>query len=433
MKTFALFTGYLVLSLSFVRATPVLEASDESRHFAMALLLKETGTLPEASATARTIAQQEVAQAPLYYALGAVVLGAFDTSEAREYLTMTPGFIAGRADLPGPRNMFTPRSALEIANTQVETAIILLRLLSVALGLGVVLFTLLSFKEFVPEAPQLSEMTAALIAFNPMFLFIHSSINNDCLLNFIAAGVVYGVVKTARRPLSLSRAAALGFVLGLAVLTKLSGLVLVPPVLLYLFLRRDPLREAAPRAGALLLALATVASWWFVRNYSLYGSFTAGGIHSELAGNSRDAVVPLALLFEWDGFVKSYWGVFGGFNIIYPDIVYDIFYAMSLLLVALAGWGLIERIRARSSAEGLFLAALFATNLAGVMSWTSFLLGSQGRLLFPSIAASSLLAVSGAARLPAIWQAGVGGPSVCFLLGCSGWAAFSLIPRSYLP
>ena len=433
MKTFALLSACAVLSAGFVRATPLLEASDESRHFAMALLLKETRTLPRASVTTRTIAQQEVAQPPLYYALCAIVLGAFDTSEAGNYLAMTPGFVAGRADLSGPRNMFTPRGRLEVRNTQVETAIIVLRLLSVALGLGVILLTSLSFREFMPEAPEQSQVAASLIAFNPMFLFIHSSINNDCLLNFIAAGVVYGVVKSARRPFSSSWAAMLGFVLGLAALTKLSGLVLVPPVLLYIFLRRDSLRGAAARAGALLLVLATVASWWFVRNYFLYGSFTAGGIHTELAGNSRGAVVPLALLFEWDGFVKSYWGVFGGFNIIYSDIVYDVFYAMSLLFVVLAGWGLIGRIRARSFAVRVFFASLFATNVAGVMYWTSFLLGSQGRLLFPSIGALSLLAVSGTARLPALWRGGVWWPSVCFLLGCSGWAAFSLIPRSYLP
>lgn len=432
MKAFVLFTGYLVLSLGFVAATPILEASDEARHFAMALLLKETGALPRASLSARTFAQQEVVQAPLYYALGAVVLGGFDTSEARRYFTMTPGFVSGRADLPGPRNMFTPRSALAVASTQVEDAVLLLRLLSVALGLGVVLFTMLSFREFVPEAPHLPEIAAAVIAFNPMFLFIHASINNDCLLNFIAAGIVYGVVKSARRPPSPSWAATLGLLLGLGVLTKLSGLVLVPPVLLYLFVRRDSLWGAATRVGALLLALVSVASWWFVRNYSLYGSFTASDIHTELAGNSRGTFVPLALVFEWDGFVKSYWGVFGGFNIIYPDLVYAVFYAISLLMAALAGWGLLGRIRAQS-AEGLFLTALFATNLVGVMYWTSLLLGSQGRLLFPSLAASSLLAVGGSARLPGPWQIGVWGPSVCFLLGCSGWAAFSLIPRSYLP
>lgn len=433
MKTFALLASYLVLALGFVRATPALEAPDEARHFAMALLLKETGALPRASAADRTIAEQEVTQAPLYYVLSAIVLRAFDMSEARAYLTMTPGFVAGRADLPGPRNMFTPRSTLEVTNPEVETAIVLLRLLSVALGLGVVLFTLLACRAFMPDAPRLSLMAAALVAFNPMFLFIHTSISNDCLLNVIAAGVVYGVVRTGHRAHTWPWAAAMGTVLGLAALTKLSGLVLVPPVLLYVFVRRDSLRGAATRAGALLLAFAAVSGWWFVRNDALYGSFTASGIHTELAGNSRGAVVPLALLFEWDGFVKSYWGVFGAFNIIYPDVVYRVFYGISLLLVAVAARGLMERVRTPSSAEGIFLAALFVTNLVGVMYWTSFLLGSQGRFLFPSLTALSLLAASGAASLPRAWQAGVGGASVGFLLGCSGWAAFSLIPQSYVP
>jgi 4-amino-4-deoxy-L-arabinose transferase-like glycosyltransferase len=433
MRTFVLLCGYLILSLGFLRATPVLEASDEARHFAMALLLAETRTLPRGSLTARTIAEQEAVQPPLYYALGAVVLGRFDTAEARKYLAMTPGFVVGRADLPGPRNMFTPRSTLQVDSTQVETAIVLLRLVSVALGLGVVLFTCLSFRQVVPDAPQLAPIAGALIAFNPMFLFIHASFNNDCLLNFIAAGVVYGVVRTAHRRPSVAWAAALGVVLGLAALTKLSGLVLVPPVLFYLFLRRDSLAGVAIRSGALLLGLAAVASWWFLRNYVLYGSFTAAEFHTALAGNGRGDLVPLALLFEWDGFVKSIWGVFGGFNIIYPDGVYYAFYAMSLLLVGLAGWGLMAQMRTRRPAEALFLAALVAVNLAGVAYWTSFLLGSQGRFLFPSISAWSVLAVGGVARLPGPWRTGICGACVGLLVVCSGWAAFSLIPRSYLP
>jgi 4-amino-4-deoxy-L-arabinose transferase-like glycosyltransferase len=321
---------------------------------------------------------------------------------------------------------------LQVTNRQFEIAVVLLRYLSVALGLGVVLFTLLTFRELVPEAPHLAHAAAALVAFNPMFLFVHASVNNDCLLNFVAAAVVYGIVKTSSRPHTLWWAAGLGFALGLAALTKVSGLVLVPPTLLYLFLRRDTNRGALVHGGVLLLAIGGVTGWWFLRNHALYGSFTAAGVHAAIAGNGRVAVVPLALLYEWDGFVKSYWGVFGGFNIIYPDLVYEAFYAVSLLLIAFAGAGLFQRLRERRSAEFLFLTGLFATNLFAIMYWTSFLLGSQGRLLFPAIAASSVLAASGASRLSGPWQAGVFVPTIGVLLAGSGWAVLGLIPQSYL-
>lgn len=266
MKTAALLICYAMLALAFQRATPVLEASDEARHFAMALLIAEAGALPRASAGEPTIARQQITQAPLYYVLCAVVLRAFDMSNARAYLEMTPGFISGRADLPGPRNMYLPRSELQVTSRQVETAVALLRGVSALMGLGVVALTLVSFRLLLPTAPESAYFGAALIAFNPMFLFVHTSVNNDCLLNLLAAAAIYGSLRMARGPAALRHATTAGMLLGAAVLTKLSGLVLVPGVLLHRLWRAGSSRAVALQAGALVLTMAAVTGWWFVRN-----------------------------------------------------------------------------------------------------------------------------------------------------------------------
>lgn len=48
---------------------------------------------------------------------------------------------------------------------------------------------------------------------------------------------------------------------------------------------------------------------------------------------------PLALIEEWDGFLKSYWGIFGAFNVVYPDAVYYAFYGLTPLgFGSLAPW-----------------------------------------------------------------------------------------------
>lgn len=432
LKTTALLVSYVVLAVAFQRATPVLEATDEARHFGMALLISETGTLPRASATERTIAAQEVTQAPLYYALSAMVIRGFDLSAAPAYFQMTPGFIAGRADLPGPRNMFLPRSELRVTSRHFEAAIGLLRWASTLMGLGVVVLTLLSFRVLLPGDPDAALFAAAVVAFNPMFLFMHTSVNNDCLLNLLAATVVYALLKTSGSRSNLPQAIAGGLLLGLAIMTKLSGVVLAPALLLHLFWRASSRRSAALHLSAFVGAATAVSGWWFARNVALYGSATASALHARLAGNGRASIEPLALLFEWDGFVKSYWGVFGGFNIIYADAVYGAFYGLSLVLLALAAFGVLTLIRRRRQIEGVLLALLIVTNLLAVAYWTSFLLGSQGRLLFPSIVASAQLAACGLTALPPVPRTAVSLITVAFLIGCSAWAAYALIPGSYL-
>lgn len=432
MKSAALLVCYVALALAFQHATPPLEASDEARHFAVALLISETGTLPRASFTERTIAAQEVTQAPLYYALAALTLRAFDMSTARAYFQETPGFIVGRADLPGPRNMFLPRSQLRVASRQVDAAVGLLRWASTLMGLGVVVLTLLSFRTLFPDDPNAGCFAAAIIAFNPMFLFVHSSANNDCLLNLLAAAAVYAMLKTSGSRATLRQAIVGGLLLGLAVMTKLSGLVLAPALVLHLLWRASSRRAAGLHLGAFVGTATVVSGWWFARNLALYGSATASAVHAQLAGNSRPMTEPFALLTEWDGFVKSYWGVFGGFNIIYPDAIYTAFYGLSLVLLGLAAFGVVTLIRRQRRVDGVILTLLFVTNLLAVAYWTSFLLGSQGRLLFPTIVALSLLAASGLSALPHAPRTTVSVVTVAFLIACSAWAAWRLIPGSYL-
>lgn len=68
-------------------------------------------------------------------------------------------------------------------------------------------------------------LAAALVAFNPQFIFISSLISNDALLAALGAALLWLVVSSPR---SLPRAMLIGVVLGLALITKQSALIFVP-------------------------------------------------------------------------------------------------------------------------------------------------------------------------------------------------------------
>jgi hypothetical protein len=127
-----------------------------------------------------------------------------------------------------------------------------------------------------------------------------------------------------------------------------------------------------------------------LRNRLLYGDWL--GLHNfqALSRMTRARVQPLALVREWSGFIKSYWGVFGAFNVIFPESVYRFFYLLTG--VGIAG-AVAVLVRGRSALpRGVVLLALLSlTNLIAVMYWTSRVWGSQGRLMFPAIASTAVL------------------------------------------
>lgn len=428
MRLVGLLLAYLALALVFAHATPPLEASDEARHLGYVVFLARHGALPVVDAARPGLAGHEALQPPLYYAASAALVGARRLRDAERFYAPMPGSTIGRADLPGPRFMFTPPQHPRPRGTL--GAVRRLRLLSIALGAATVLLTWATARTLSPAAPDAALLAAALVALNPMFLFIAGSVNNDNLVTMLSAGCVYASCRSTFVPVRRRDALLAGAAIGTALLAKASAMVLVPP-LLYRIAVAAPDRRRALRATAIALGTAAlVAGWWVVRNLVLYGEPFATTLQAVLAGNLRASWQPLALLREWDGFVKSFWGVFGGFNVIYADVVYDGFFALTFLgvasllaLLARPGIGRDPRVRA--------LALLVASNLLAVAVWTSKLLGSQGRLLFPSLTAIAVLAALGVESLPASARRVVRIAVPSYLVAAAAWACLVLIPGAY--
>lgn len=383
--------AYLALSTLYNVVTPPFEASDEFHHYPFVKWLADGKGLPVMGPDAgQNLYRQEGAQPPLYYLLAAAISFWIDTGDQRQLYRNNPHTTAGEPHAPDNKN-------LVLHNTEEEgfpysgrfMALHQVRLLSTMLGLVTLIGAYLLALKASREDKLVAAGAAALVAFNPMFLFVSSSVNNDNLVNALAAVTLFVLTGMLLGKHSVLRYCLLGLLVGAAALSKLSGLALLPLSLLVLaisFARKRTWRPLARAATIVISLTAAVAGWWYLRNWLLYGDplglnvflSTAGGRHAGIA----------ELLGELEGLKLSFWGVFGGFNIVMDKPLYWFYDGLSLA----AAFGLVAVVLSTARGHGRsqpLLVAMHFLWIGGVAlalaRWTSMTLASQGRLLFPAI------------------------------------------------
>ncbi|MGQ9903838.1 MAG: ArnT family glycosyltransferase [Anaerolineae bacterium] len=416
---------FVIAGAVYSVSSPFMEVSDEVRHYAFIEHLAQGNGLPVQDPDNRGFYEQEGSQPPLYYALMALFVQPFDRSDFYALAQFNPHGQLGRADATNNWNQLIHTDAEQFPWRGVVLVMHLIRLLGVLMGAVTVACAWLLARELAgPDHPRrdgIALLAAALVAFNPMFVFISASVNNDTLATLLSSiGLVLGA-RLVNVGVTPGRALALGVILGCAALTKSSALALVvviPATLAIVSWLRW--RRAAMPAGLagllkatsplLLVALpvALIAGWWYVRNQLLYGDFTGTTMMAQIAGPRERLPTLPELIGEWDGFRKAYWGLFGAVNIPMADWIYV---ALDVALI-LAGAGLalsslrrmrawrqagLSAIHARDIAALMCLGAL-AVALAALARWTSITLASQGRLLFPVITVIAGFMAVGLAR-----------------------------------
>lgn len=442
--------AYLALGLLYVVVTPPFEASDEIHHYPVVRNIALGLGLPVQQLGVETAWAQEGSQPPAYYAAAAGLTFWIDTSDFVAVHVPNP---FARTGIPGtPQNANQTRAPAELLAlpgfpTGTFLAVYIIRCFSLVLGAGTVTCAYMLARRVFDDGWR-PLMTGALVAFNPMFLFISASVNNDnlvwleaSLVLVIVSDIVLGPQVQAGEEFGAGRwdAPALGLLLGLAALTKISGLLLWPIVGVALFVQawRTGTWRRFFINGLLIVIVGSLAGgWWYVRNFSLYGEFLGIERMAAIAG-IRPVSFSLALLpAEWRGFAESFWGVFGAFSILAPSGTYEWYLFLSILAIA----GLMA-VAARSwsavswrSAVYAILALFVALTGIGVIRWTLMTMASQGRLMFTAIAPISMCMVLGLGRLtPRHLYRPLTGVMVAVL----GWlalrAAAVAIAPAYLP
>ncbi len=431
--------AYLSLGLAYGVILPPFENLDELEHFEVIRYVADTGRLPVhgASDVQDYRMHQEISQPPLYYVLsaGLVRLFGFHSTDAPSFWQLNPRVACG----PEAPHQYDNRAVLRHDPHRdafpwhgALLTLHVLRLFSTCLQAVTVAGAFALGCRLFPTRSAIPLLGAAFVAFNPQFLLVASGVNNDNLLTPLVTVTLWLTASAwQERCLDWPRALLLGVLCGAAGLSKLSGwLTLIPCAALFLALW---LRRAAPRPiltlRALLIPVTALAlgSWWFWRNWQLYGDPTALRPMLAVVGNRGWSTAWQGLL-EAGLMFRSFWGQLP--CAFYPSGFY-LFYG---LLVALSVAGLLWGWRRLRSTERYMLIVLggwFIVMTLSWLRWNSMTPAPGGRLLFPALPAVALVMAAGLTRLwsPRRVTQGV----LIALLLSAWWTGGRILPAFFAP
>jgi len=394
---------YIILALSYNISVPIWEAPDEPAHFGYIQHLHNTKTFPIYPVTGGA----EGFQPPLYYLLLSLLTFPTDVNSATGAFSVQDDFIWRG----GSSIMISSHGSAETFPYRGQVlAVRLSRLLSTLLGAATVFITWRMGSLLFPKSQAIPLFGAAVVALNPQFLSISSSINNDNLVAFVASALFLQLIYAMRQPQQYYQWTLVGTGWGIAALSKTSALVLgavIGVALLSSAVRLKSLMQFFYGAGAIALSFLVIAGWWLVRNWTVYGDPLGWSAIAESSGADVEVIWGAWITIEqflWKQFT-SFWGNFGWMTVPLPNWIYGFFCVLTasaligLLSLAIRSFFERSKISQKDQRQTLIIIAIFAFALivqeaAILWMWrSSHPINSwyQGRYLFIVIAPAGLL------------------------------------------
>ena len=397
---------YAVLGIAYSWIVPLGEAPDEVDHFLYVRYLVEQRAFPVMHPKASDNETMEANQPPLFYLLNAIATAPFPMAASADF-PLNACFTFDPHD-GGRAHFYLHQTAEQEPFAADYLAFRVARLLSVVLGAIAVCLVYGLGRQMMPSDERVSLLAAGILAFNPQFIFMTASVNNDVLTAVIGAALVYFSVEAVRTP-SRKRFVVLGLLMGLGLLTKFALLAFWPlPLLAALLSIRNERWKSALQNGVIVVGLPIlIAGWWYLRAIRLYGDPLAWDVHLQAKGSEvlRTSVLTLLDLQEFLVIhFQSYWAWFGWLKIQAPGWVYGLLAVgvllatMGLILVLLDRRIQISRERIANLHtlirnaptitavlfNGLAVAAIYASLLRYIqtINWS----GYQGRLAYAAAA-----------------------------------------------
>lgn len=403
-----LLVAYLVLGSLYSVTVPLFEAPDERYHYGYVRHLASEHRLPPRGENSP--AGHEASQPPFYYAVAALST-AWRNPEFR--LTLHPNRYFGNYQAPGTvndnKNILLHSDLERFPWRGAVLTVHIARSVNLLFGALTVGATYLLAREIFSR--QLHALSAAaIVALMPQFLFISSVINNDIAASAFSTVTLWLLVGGIRRGVSMGRTALLGISIGLAALSKVSALALVPLTLSVVALNtwwrttdsrpHQRLKVILLRSAIILGVAFVISGWWYVRNSLLYDDPVGLQTHFATWWKYEQPLPLFALWSQLPGVALSFWAAFGMGNIHLPKAAYV--FMMSVAVAAVAGlgcwvweaWRTDERPGPRAWSLAV-LAVWFVMVLAALLRWMQLVKAALGRLLFPAIGALAVLAVWG--------------------------------------
>ena len=436
----AITLGFALLAIAYSVITPIFEISDELSHYPVIDYIADNGALPVQNVNRENPWDWEAAQPPLYYALAALIVAPFDRDDLETHIIDNPHAKVGIGLATDNHNfVLHDWDAQKFPWAGTPLHVHLLRFFSIALATGAVWMTFTVARLTAPEKPTVALVALALTAFNPMFIAISASVNNDNLINLLAPTTFAATLTVWRRGFTWGRVVALALLGTLAAASKLSGLIVFIPagLVIALVVLRDrlPLTYVALAALIFVVVWGGLFGWWYARNLDLYDEPFGNDHMAETVGPREESIsLPDLIREEKFSFFAAYWGWFGALNILAPQNLFN--YAYGMLALAGIGWAfrivktrILPITKPDSPIIPIFLMLLtLAFALYGLITWTLKTPASQGRLLFPFNALiSTLIAIGLVESLGRRWSILITAPLLMYAI----IAGVYTIPRAF--
>ncbi len=308
----------------------------------------------ETSALDPETVDQMTQHPPLYYGIGAAVLG-------------VTGLVESRWDVQ----------------------LLVLRLMDALLLMPVPLFAAGAVRRVTGSYPA-ALVAASFTLFVPQVGHILGSVTNDALVTLSGAGATYLCVLVLHGDLRIRTGAGLGIALGVGLLTKVMA-VFALPMVLAAYLMASGARSRRVRgvliAGGVALA---VGGWWWLRNLLTLGVVQPVGI-PERFGEGDHGGLWFFVRTAITQFTRSFFGNFGWLEVRIPD---PVFWSAATVIGALVVAGIL---RLKDARRTLIVIVLLPAGLwLGVLvnAWpgyeeTGLIVAVQGRYLFAGLLALS--------------------------------------------
>jgi len=406
-----LLVAFVGLGLTYAAVTPSFEQPDEWSHLSLVRYVGAHKRMPpRVVPSRRALTASDMAWTleyhdpplyyapPLYHGLAGLLVSWIDMSDMPSLMVPSPswevGWVPEPDRTPRNKNLYAHRAGETLVKSGTVRATYLLRVVSLGLGAVTVLCAHALSRLLWPDRSFQALGAAVFVALNPKFISVSAGVTNDNLLNTLFALSLVCALRGMRDGVAWHRWAMLGGLVGLGMLTKQNGLLLLPLGLLAIAWQQDRRRlswrgKTLMDGAAFLGSAFVVGGWWYVRNSILY--------HDPLGVEPHFAIKdPLTHfgLQELLMIARGYWAAFGWAPILLEPWMYVaagvvILVAVAGMLVALGGsfWEASPVTR-----RGLALLSLaFLLNLAALVQWTINTSAPIGRLLFATLPVAGVL------------------------------------------
>lgn len=388
---------YAIFVTLFILVTPPLEPADEADHISRVLDVRQ-GAIFATPQPSQTLKPIDILP-PAYYVIASALTSPFSFDDIDAYTTTNPYFD------PNPQTTNNFNRYLRPPETPTSaTPLYLLRAFNALIaGLSLLVMARIA-RLLAPQRPITPFVTVAILALNPMFLFLASSVNNVPLAILTNAVLIYIALRTLIYGLSTRWSIFFALALIPALLTDASAWLLLLTSLigaLWLSLRHKTWREFAVFLIASLTAIIIAGGGWLAHNLQTFADPFALTALWQTLGGSPPYLDLLNIFWAFQQFRFTFWGFFGAYNIIAPPFWYG--FANMFVWIAVLGviflllqlYAIRDFSYARRELKGLLGAlTLFTVCLIALLIMTTQVQVIRGYWLFPVLGAlAPLLAI----------------------------------------